>query len=200
MNLNYLLCLYEQFCKALGKSYSKQNIFTDLDFFNWLSILQKQTRLYGEYLKYLDILDRNLIVELDKGKYDTIGTNLVTIISPFASSLGLQNSNIIVKDIPLVLRDNKIYYLDSELILTHNPYSILTLNNLISLHNMGLNICLGVYGSNLDKDKKDKLTILKNIFKRLNDDIEISYDTLNDTYFGIITSKRYVKTKELVRR
>ena len=55
MKSKYILCLYEQYCNSIGKEYIELNIFTDINFINWIESLVNKTKLYSKYLDYLNI-------------------------------------------------------------------------------------------------------------------------------------------------
>ena len=60
-------------------------------------------------------------MEIGKGKYDSIGSSLVTIVSPYADTLGYRNSDITVcGNIPYVIMGTSIYDASNcEMFLTH---------------------------------------------------------------------------------
>ena len=60
------------------------NILNDTDFVEWVSRLYKQTKMYGDYLSFLDInLSDETAIEINKGKYDSLGLKLVAVVSSF---------------------------------------------------------------------------------------------------------------------
>lgn len=202
MKIRYILYLYKQYCSSLGKEYNQLNIFSDFDFIVWLELLNKQTYLYRTYLDSLDIrLGNDSTIEIGKGKYDTLGKDTVTIVSPFAETLELQNSRLIIRnEEPLVIVESSIYSAgECNSFFTHNPFDISDIENLSLLHNIGLNICLGVYGKISDKDRISKIKMLKKASENMNDDITLFYDTKDDNYFGCIKSDRKVKRKVLMK-
>lgn len=116
---------------------------TDKEFIIFLSLLTKQTINYGNYLNYLNLcLNNNTTIELNKGKYDSLGNELVTIVSPFAETLGLKNSELLVYDSnPFIVMGISVYSLDNcDLLITHNPIFRNSLNDIILLHNIGANV------------------------------------------------------------
>ena len=202
MKSKYMLSLYKQYCESLGKAYFELNIFTDIDFINWVGTLGDRTKIYTSYLDNLNVgLGNESAIEIGKGKYDTLGKDLVTIVSPYAETLNLQNSEMIInQSVPIIFTGGKVFTVNGyELFLTQNPYDISSLKNFELLHNGGLNICLGVYGCIHDMDRNDKLSMLKSLYDRLNDDIQFYYDTMDELYFGCLKSERFVKRKRLTR-
>ena len=176
MNIGYIFNLYRQYCLAVGKVYDKFNLLNDNDFFLWIKLLKTQTEIYSYYLEYLDVnLSSDSSVEIGKGKYDSIGSSLVTIVSPYADTLEYRNSDFtICGNIPYVIMGTSIYDASNcEMFLTHNSCDSI-ISKLISLHECNYSICVGVYGSISDKDKNDKLNILENILKECCDNLELS--------------------------
>ena len=201
MNIGYIFNLYRQYCLAVGKVYDKFNLLNDDDFFLWIKLLKTQTEIYSYYLEYLDVnLSSDSSMEIGKGKYDSIGSSLVTMVSPYADTLGYRNSDITVcGNIPYVIMGTSIYDASNcEMFLTHNSYDSI-ISKLISLHECNYSICVGFYGSISDKDKNDKLNMLENILKECCDNLELSSDTLDGNYFSCIRSKWKVKRRILTR-
>ena len=202
MKSKYILSLYKQYCSSKGKTYDKFNILNDIDFLVWIKSLHNQTIIYSDYLRYLNVsLSKDSTIEDDKGKYDSIGEKLTTIVSPFAETLGYQNSQMLVTDEgPLIFMGSSIFNANGcDLFLTHNPFNLVIINKMALLHNIGLNICFGVYGNVTDADKELKLKTIEELFEKVSDGLEIYYDTLDDNYFACIKSERNVKKKTLVR-
>ena len=198
MKSEYLFCLYKQYCQSIGMKYDIYNIFSDANFINWVSGLYKQTKLYGNYLLSLDVdLACDSVIEINKGKYDSLGLNLVSVISNYAETLGLKNGSLLIRNNePLVLISSSIFEVDScDLFLTHNPYDMCDIAMFRQLYDIGLNICLGMYGQISDKDMEVKLKNLHSLAKDSIDDLRLYYDTLGNDYFACIKSARKIKRK-----
>lgn len=196
MKSEYLFCLYNQYCKSVGKKYDKFNILNDIDFVEWVSRLYKQTKMYGDYLSFLDInLSDETAIEINKGKYDSLGLKLVAVVSSFGETFGLNNGKLIIyDDRPLVLMSSSIFKADNcDLFLTHNPYDICDIEKIKQLHDTGLNICLGMYGHISDKDRETKVKSLYGASNATMDGLGFYYDTANDDYFACVKSERKVK-------
>ena len=196
MKSEYLFCLYKQYCQSIGMKYDIYNIFSDANFINWVSGLYKQTKLYGDYLLSLDVnLSCETTIEINKGKYDSLGLELVSVVSSFGEMFRLNNSRLIIYGgKPLVLMCSSIFKVDScDLLLTHNPYDMYDIDKIKQLHDMGLNICLGMYGQISDKDREAKIKKLYSMANETTDGLSFYYDTANDAYFTCIKSERKVK-------
>lgn len=200
MKSEYLFCLYYQYCKSAGKKYDKFNILNDTDFVEWVSRLYKQTKMYGDYLSFLDInLSDETAIEINKGEYDSLGLKLVSVVSSFGETFGLDNGRLIIyDDRPLVLMSSSIFKVDNcDLFLTHNPYNICDIDKIKQLHDIGFSICLGMYGRISDKDRETKVKKLHSMANETTDGLGFYYDTADDDYFACVKSKR--KVKELIK-
>lgn len=199
MKSKYILLLYKQYCDSLGKHYDTFNIITDTEFIIYLSLLTKRTINYANYLNYLGLcLTNDTTIELNKGKYDSLGKELVTIVSPFAETLGCQNSELLVNNNPLVVMGSSVFIADNcDLFLTHNPIIKQSISDIALLHNIGANICIGIHGNVSDKDRDQKLKMLESCATKMSDDIGFYYDTKRDNYYACIKSERKVKRKSL---
>ncbi len=82
--------------------------------------------------------------------------------------------------------------------MTQNPYTIYDLEYWDKLHNRGIhNIIVGMYGNIYDKDKEEKLDLMRNLFQKLDEEVITDYEILSDEYFCVIGSKRNIKEKNL---
>lgn len=201
MKSKYILLLYKQYCDSIGKEYDYLNITKDNNFVMWLYSISKETIDYSIYLSYLGVdLFNKTAIELNKGKYDSFGKESVMVVSPFAETLECQNSEmIVIENTPLVITEKSIFTTDCDLFLTHNPLNNCNINDLILLHNTGLNICIGVYGTTSDKDREEKLKMLRNLALESTNGIQFYYDTDNNNYYACIKSERKIKKKTLIR-
>ncbi len=198
----YILYLYKQYCDSIGKEYIQINIFNDNDFFIWIKELYKNTLLYREYIDSIGIvIGKYESIEIGKGKYDSIGQEFTTIVSPYADTMNLCNSRLIISDYtPVIICDSKIYSAqDCNSFITHNPFTESDIQNIMLIHNMGLNVCLGIYGDNSDKDKAKKLEMLNKCISLMTNDLQFYYDTTGTKYLACIKSNRKVKVKTLTR-
>lgn len=198
----YIFHLYKQYCDSISKEYTCFNLFNDNDFIEWITQLNKNTEIYRNYIDSLGVeLSKYSTIELDKGKYDSIGKDFATIVSPYADTMGLPNTKFIVgDDTPIILYDSKIYGIGQcNSIITHNPLGENSLTNIVLLHNMGINICLGIYGDKSDKDKQKKLKVLKKIEESITDDLEFYYDEYSTNYLACVKSNRKVKKRNLTK-
>lgn len=197
MYFNYILNLYKQYCESIGKEYCKTKILYDNDFIFWILSLKENTKEYILFLKYLNSLDNEKeIIEINKGKYDSLKLDEIAIISPFAETMNLKNGNILIhNDVPIIQLETQLYDASNvDCFITYNPYSDFYISNLDQINLLGYNICLGVYGKKEDNDKEQKLSIIKKYEDTL-DDVSVEYETDKDNYFCLLKSDRKILKK-----
>lgn len=195
----YLMFLYQQYCKAKGIDIVN-NKFDKIDynFLNWITQNKLLSNQYLDYLKYLGITFSKSIIEVDKGRYDSIASTEMEVVSKVASSLGIENRElIIIGSTPIISSSKKNILPTTDIILTHNPYFIENLTNWNKIHNSGkYDISIGMYGSVYDEDFDEKIKYIESISKQMNDDYRIDFDTDKDNYFCTLNSNR--KQKKLI--
>lgn len=132
----------------------------------------------------------------NKGFFDTLGKDLVSIVSLHAMTLELPKSHLLTgNNKPVILCNGKLYYPSNcSLFLTHNDLE--TAKQLLTLHNNGYNILIGAYGSLEERYLWFKM--LEEL-KRENDSLKFECDSLNDDYYAFITSTHKTKRKILTR-
>ena len=197
--MEYLVLLFNQFNESKGYNinYLDSQNYID-EFIYWLKDLNKILDLYLKFADYEGInINCNDIIELNKGIYDS--TKKSKIVSPFASSIGLQNKKLVVyQGEPYIIYDSKIKRGQvADTYTTFNAYNNYYLNDLDKLHNSGINICYGIFGKNTDLNREYKFKQLIEFFSKLNDECVFDIENINDNYVGIVFSKRKVKTLNL---
>jgi len=202
----YILSLYKQYCECNGKIPNIKELYElPNEFIAWLDTRQHLGKQYGEYISYLGIDSASMsIAEVGKGAYDTIFTEGMIIISPYAKTISKTqepSSLIMLGNQPLIAtKKNIIEPTCIDMFLTHNPHNEQLISHWHKIHNGNShNICVGVYGKLYDKDRMEKIRMLERLSDKLEDDIEITYDEINDSYFYNIKSSRKILKKELIR-
>lgn len=198
----YLLNLYKQYCDARSvvcNPFDGKNL--SYDFLEWITINKLMAKEYSDYLLYLGHLESKTVAEVGKGRYDSIASEEMTIISPYADTLELPKRELFVIDgVPLIEQGGKIVLPEEQILLTHNPYDEMRIINWSRVHNMrDYDISIGMFGSIYDKDFPKKVKLIEEISKRMTEDHVIDYDTDKDKYFCSLNSKRKVKVKTLTR-
>lgn len=199
---NYLLLLYKQFCNSIGKEYCEYNILNDQYFASWLLNLKKSSIEYANFLEYLGVLNNSYgLVEINKGKFDTLGSEGISIVSPFAETMNLKNIRLFISENIPVFQSGPILYdaTNVDYFMTHNPYSRYYIGELNQIHMLGHNICFGVFGKEDDYDKILKLKELENFASSLDEQCKVYYETSNDHYFGCVKSERKIKVKKMIK-
>ncbi len=212
---NYLDYLYNQFGNSLGFDILNRNVDPNefmSAFFCWIKKNQLIGDRYRDFVNYMDVKPshENNVVEVGKGKFDSIALNLnLPIITEFSAGMTSESySPIISKEFVIVhgkpvlfpIFDGSIdaFPLSSiDRFMTHNPYSEYFITDWPDLHNNGGNITIGVFGDIHDKDKESKIKMLKELRnKMLLQDLKDEYGTDGDMYFYAIASNRKVKILE----
>lgn len=198
----YILNLYQQYCDAREIVFDPKQIekFTD-DFCDWVVENKKIMEKYQEYLFALDYLYGKTISEVGKGKYDSLKSNELIIVSPYAETLGIANSELfILGNCPLIITKQGITVPKTDILLTHNPFTEMMIYNWPKIHNsQSYDISIGVYGSIYDGDFAQKIKMIEILSKQMESDHKVDYDTDKDNYFCTINSKRKTKSRVLVR-
>ena len=198
----YLLCLFKQYCDARGLDINNMNNMYSSDFSDW--IVQNKS-LLSNYIDYLNTLGFGYpvgdVVEVGKGKYDSLSQYGVNVISTFAETVGKTNSRLFVdRGMPFILRQGRIEISKEHIILTHNPYFESEVLGWYLIHNMGdKNISVGMFGKLGDVDTTRKVELLEKLSKQMTEDYSFDYDTDSNSYFCSLNSKRYVKKRILTR-
>ena len=198
----YLLNLYKQYCDAkcvIFNPFDWKNI--SYDFLEWITINKLMVKEYSDFLQYLGYCESKTVAEVGKGKYDSITSKEMVVISPYADTLRLPRKELFVIDgFPLIEQSKKIVIPQQQLLLTHNPYEEMRIINWSLIHNLGdYDISIGMFGSIYDEDFSKKIELIEELSKRMNEDHVIDYDTDKDKYFCSLNSKRKIKIKTLIR-
>lgn len=197
----YLLCLYKQYCSAKGIDCKIENYHElSFEFTKWIAQNKLLSKEYFDYLVHLGVLSCKKVIEVDKGRYDSIAQEEIKVVSRHASSLGLENKELIlIGGVPLIEESGKLIIPDTDILLTHNPYFSESLTNWWRIHNAGeYDISIGMYGSIYDEDFNEKIKLIEQLSSKMSDDHRVDYDTDQDRYFCTLNSTRNKKVKELI--
>jgi len=197
----YLLNLYKQFCDARGIICNpfEFNRYTD-EFVDWVAHNKRITEKYREYLLSLGYIDGKTVSEVGKGMYDSLQLIGSVIVSPYAETIGFDNSELfIIGNYPLIQQKGSIVRPNTEILLTNNPYEEMQIINWFKVHNSKIyDVSIGMYGNIHDSNFAERVRLLEEISKRMDDDHAIDYDTDQDNYFCSINSKRMIKERKKV--
>ena len=198
----YLLNLYKQFCDAMGLTFNPYEIQKFYkEFIEWIVINKRLIDDYEQFLNSLGYFNEKTITEVGKGKYDSFKTIKTCIVSPYAQTLGLENSELfMVGNFPMIQTSESIIKPNTDIILTHNPYIEMQIRNWIKIHESKLHdISIGVYGNIHDEDFTEKIKLIEYISNKMNDEQSVDYETDKDNYFCSVNSRRKTKIKILVK-
>lgn len=212
MGEKYLEQLALQYEQATGDKvkFSDKIVFSN-DFYNWISDRSNDGLKYLKMLEYLRIDYEEDLLEVGKGKLDTLvkGDYGSIILTPYFDSFYKTDHRRIICGDLFVGKDNnhgtintkisspRISLKDFNKVATHNPYDldgILAWSNLFSSNNQ---VILGMFGNLEDLDYNKKIEVLENIKRRLSSDEYIErYETVGSTYmYTLVGNKTRKKVK-----
>ena len=207
----YLMIKTLEYFSAIGIQKKTSEIITK-EVKAWFVEMLKRTEIYLKFCECYNIfLDNENSIELNKGILDSIistdGKHYVKPISVFATSeyagkrLSKFNEELIVNRGELYIRRGSILKRSqvADLYHTHNPYNDNFFKPLDELCDLEIQICYGMFGSIVDKDKEYKLKRLRKFVMSKSSDLSFEYDILGDGYYALAYNKSQIKTKKLVK-
>lgn len=196
----YLLNLYKQYCDARGIPFDPFDSKKDGDFIKWIEYNERLTKKYKEYLICLGYINGKKVSEVGKGVHDTLLLPNSAIVSPYAKTMRLPNSELFITGVtPLIQEKGALLYPDADILLTYNPFEEMRIIDWSKIHNSKMfDVSIGFYGSVHDSDFDSKIELLEKISKKMYEDHKIDFDTDKDNYFCSISSKRKIKERELI--
>lgn len=198
----YLNCLYKQYCEAKGIVLKNASYELTYEFLEWIANNKLLLQEYADYLSYLGFYyDESNTAEIGKGRYDSLATEQMTVVSEYGFTQGKDSRNLFIQEgIPYVITKNNVAILTQQTILTHNPYSKEEIANWFMIHNLGFqNISIGMFGNITDENAKQKIKTIAELSKKMTDDYTFDFDTDKDAFFCSLNSKRHIKKKVLTR-
>ena len=212
----YIHYLIEQYLNSIRANIENVNLHSEIFLTNFSKWIKNNQLIGDKYIEFVDYMNvkpshENNIVEVGKGKYDSIALSLnLPIITQFDEGMKeLSRSYVINKQFfvpisgePCFLEGFNLVNVSSEItverFVTHNPYNIGYISSWSTLHNKGHNITIGVFGDIRDKDKESKIKMLKEIKKEMfSSELKDEYAINGDAYFYAIASNRKVKSLKL---
>lgn len=202
INVRYFMYLLKKYCLSNGINFDINNIDIN-EFMDWIYEYIKETNGYADFLASYDIdLNDPFLAEVGKGKFDSIIGPDATEISIFSEMM--ERPKLIFGNVEkgLIIQDNRtILTLDDlniDRIITQNPNFYSEVDNFTTFASeLNKNITFGVYGNFSDKDIKNKTNMIKALLESTDDTI-FEYDTFNDCFYMIVTTKKpKIKTKTL---
>ena len=191
----YINILWEQFCNRKGIRLDNKD-YED-DFMNWIIENKLLLENYKKFLESIGIvLEEDDVLEIGKGKYDSLESPVIRSISPFKK----EKSYLVVEQgLPLIITRDNISIPQERLLLTHNPYFESEILSWHRIHNRGeKNISIGMFGKITDEDALRKYQLLEELSHQMTDDYTFDYSTDKDDYYVSLNSKRKVLLKRHV--
>ena len=94
----YLKALFCQYCNAREiKNINFAEMKDNEDFINWIVQNRQTSKMYKDYLSYLNVSLYDG-TEAGKGKYDSISSKDMKIVSSYGITLGVLPSKLIITD------------------------------------------------------------------------------------------------------
>ncbi len=210
MEEKYILNLERQFYATIGTqnldSKDEKELFKTKIFLEglkiWINKMKKCSIDYQGFIQYLGVdIHSASTTELRKGIADSIALDEMTIVSPFAGTLGYETMDLTLIDHePVIIDSTKKIRNDimssTESFLTQNPYSREYLNGLDSIGHIGKGLTIGAYGYLQDKDKDEKIKLLQSFGEKKLPSFREEYETLRDKYFYVLQTEK----KEILKR
>ena len=219
--MEYALELYILYCNKLG--YDPSNVVkyiidnnisnsntlfsSDNNFKQWTLINYNMIDIYVDHLLKMGIDPKNDdVIELYKGKLDAADKERKNLISPYASTLGENNSILYKKDKILfkVTKDNVEKIDDGKTFLIQNPYSVTTLLYLLETLGGTNNKVIVTFWGNANDVNRNKLFLMMNeviSFLNMNvkEDFKINFEENNGVYINsfIMNTKSIKKEVDL---
>ncbi len=211
-HLEYIERLAEQYKAVTGvKSVDLKSKAFLSELNEWLSEIKKMGQVYTNFLDTNNIEYKDSsCVEVGKGEYDSV-------VKPYSTTIltempiGVPKNRVISSNFAVVNGEPTIIRSTSSLILsmkvpkktintymTQNPYSKELLEDWDEIHNFGHgNIVVGMYGSLNDRDREEKLYLLKSLRSYISPSCKFDNGTLDGNYYAVLSSKK--KEKKLKR-
>lgn len=205
--------LFQQYIMANGLKIKDCNKILNSDFYHrlqlfndftyWSNNRQQIGEKYVEFINYLGVDITPTTAEVGKFIRDSITLPYDNkIITKYKE--GLPNKRVIEGTLKVfngqpIIEEKRQFVREIDTFITQNPYSQKEIIKWQDLHDFGrYNIALGVYGNFIDKDKEEKLYMLKKFKEKINkNDYNMEYDTNGDIYMAAFVSNQNDKVKLL---
>ena len=206
----YIKKLIKEYIKATECKIENINI---KEFSEWIAHRRIQTDAYAYLLNHMNLnFDTPLCVEIGKGRYDSVALShdSTSIITPYVDKyMEINEDRIVIKsdfkvinNIPTLIgyndKDKKeTKQSEFKIYMTQNPYNKEKIINWEKLHNTGdTAIIFGIYGNIYDKDKNEKLKLLKELKSQMQDYYVETSETIKDQYYHVIATNIPAKTRK----
>lgn len=203
--MNYKTKLKKEFEQATG-------LKTEENYKTWLEYKKLHLERQLFFLKHIGLNLNESTIELNKGKYDTLGLVIPsneTLIEISKYGAGIQNSKVFKCIGDLIIQDNK-----PIISINDNTFSCIDISSninyiidlpiyediktdLVKLSMLDKNVFINILGSLYDKDiniKIEKINQFKYLLESNGINCDIQNTVIYDTYLGtLIPQKKYIK-------
>ena len=197
----YLSYLINEYLSVRGISdFDKFSLGQKHDFYSWVESLVMMRHSYRNILEYLNVPYRkSCTVEYGKGIYDTIllPYDNSSIVTPYTSSFVSEDyRRVIYGDIKSLLVCDYLF----DFFLLTNPQGDI-ISNWDSIESLSdVDISVGVYGNNHDKNKEMKLEMIEELKKNISGKYVDEYLNFDGCYFSLIVTKdRNYKVRKKIK-
>lgn len=180
-NKEYMKLLFKQYVSAKGPNLD--NMSTREIMHEYAEFISELNILGQNYLTILESMGINIndktVVEIGKGKLDTISKDKTTIITPYTEGLKKDNRTVLTSEIKVCKYIPKLLDIDGrasidisslniKTFITQNPYDGLSTSNFGQLaNNENYDVIIGVYGDTSDRNYMKKVEELKRLKSKL---------------------------------
>ena len=180
-NKEYMKLLFKQYVSAKGPNLD--NMSTREIMHEYAEFISELNILGQNYLTILESMGINIndktVVEIGKGKLDTISKDKTTIITPYTEGFKKDNRTVLTSEIKVCKYIPKLLDIDGrasidisslniKTFITQNPYDGLSTSNFGQLaNNENYDVIIGVYGDTSDRNYMKKVEELKRLKSKL---------------------------------
>ena len=206
--LEYIELLAEQYKEVTGiknVDLKSKAFLSELN--EWLSELKRMGQVYTHFLDSNNIdCKESSCVEVGKGEYDSVvkpySTTVLTDMPISVSKNRIISSNFaVINGLPTIIKSTSslLFHVpvpkkSFDTYMTQNPYSSELLEDWDEIHNQGHgNIAVGMYGSLNDKNREEKLYLLKSLRSKISPSCIFDSGTLDGNYYAVLSSDKSAK-------
>lgn len=180
-NKEYMKLLFKQYVSAKGPNLD--NMSTREIMHEYAEFISELNILGQNYLTILESMGINIndktVVEIGKGKLDTISKDKTTIITLYTEGFKKDDRTVLTSEIKVCKYIPKLLDIDGrasidisslniKTFITQNPYDGLSTSNFGQLaNNENYDVIIGVYGDTSDRNYMKKVEELKRLKSRL---------------------------------
>lgn len=224
----YMAMLYLEFCNSKGIDVAKESMGSrEKEFNEWVSAMFQVNGNYANLVSYM-VDDASLVGELGKGRYNSVVPNLneagieTIAITPYINTFDegkvvgyngkirfapRTGETVIRYESPeiqtIAPNINPMYeYSQIDTLITHLPIGDVSIRPLVESSRQYNDVAIGAYGFIDDKNRNDKLRLLKDIKEKIESfycvGCDDEYIIENGSYLYLLKSNQKTKVLERV--